>query len=36
MYHVLENSPTSYWQGITDARKKKYGKLLPGGDYLST
>lgn len=36
MYHVLENSPTSYWMGITEARQKKYKKLLPGSDYLST
>jgi hypothetical protein len=36
MYHVIELSPSGYWQGIIAGETKKKKQLGSGGDYLFT
>jgi hypothetical protein len=35
MYHAIELSPSGYWQGLPDTKRKIDG-LRPGGNYLAT
>ena len=36
MYHVLENSPTGYWQGLSAGDQKRTKRNGPGSNYLTT